>query len=197
MNPETSKLRLLDKAHLWHPFTPMSLWLDSEPLLITRAEGMYLFDSDGNKYLDGVSSLWCNVHGHRVPEIDQAIRDQLDRVAHTTMLGLASEPAILLAERLMQIVPSNLKKVFYSDSGATATEIAFKLAVQYWNNIGRPEKTEFVSLSEAYHGDTVGAMSVGRTEAFHRPYFPLLFKVHPAPTPFLYRPPMPGRPSAV
>src|SRR5678815_1195861 len=110
-----------------------------------------------------------------------------DRVAHTTMLGLASKPAILLADRLMKLVPSNLKKVFYSDAGATATEIAFKLAAQYWFNCGRPEKCEFVGFAEAYHGDTVGAMSIGRTTAFHRPYFPLLFKVHFAPTPFVYR----------
>jgi adenosylmethionine-8-amino-7-oxononanoate aminotransferase len=187
MKSSTDQLRQLDKQHLWHPFTPMSLWLDSEPLVITGAEGMYLIDSDGNKYLDGVSSLWCNVHGHRVPEIDQAIRDQLERVAHTTMLGLASEPAILLADRLMKIVPSNLKKVFYSDSGATATEIAFKLAAQYWYNLGHPEKHEFIGFTEAYHGDTTGAMSIGRTAAFHKPYFPLLFKVHYAPSPLLYR----------
>jgi adenosylmethionine-8-amino-7-oxononanoate aminotransferase len=184
----TADLQTLDKRHIWHPFTPMSLWLDSGPLVITAADGMYLIDSDGNRYLDGVSSLWCNVHGHRVPEIDAAIRAQLDKVAHSTMLGLASESAILLADRLMQLVPSNLKKIFYSDSGATATEIAFKLAAQYWYNVGQPEKTEFVGFTEAYHGDTVGAMSVGRTTAFHRPYFPLLFKVHFAPTPFVYHP---------
>jgi adenosylmethionine-8-amino-7-oxononanoate aminotransferase len=165
----------------------MKLWLESEPLVITGAQGMHLIDSDGNRYLDGVSSLWCNVHGHRVPHIDQAIRTQLDKVAHTTMLGLASEPAILLADRLMRLVPRSLEKIFYSDSGATATEIAFKLAAQYWHNTGHPEKNEFVGFAEAYHGDTVGAMSVGRTTAFHRPYFPLLFKVHFAPTPFVYR----------
>lgn len=185
----TADLRDLDKRHIWHPFTPMSVWLDSDPLVITAADGMYLIDSEGNRYLDGVSSLWCNVHGHRVPEIDAAVRAQLDKVAHSTMLGLASEPAILLADRLMQIVPPNLKKVFYSDSGATATEVAFKLAAQYWYNVGRPEKTEFVGFTEAYHGDTVGAMSVGRTTSFHRPYFPMLFKVHFAPTPFAYHPP--------
>src|SRR5438874_9125128 len=124
----TAELRRLDKQYLWHPFTHMWSWLadEEQPLVITSAEGMYLIDSDGNRYLDGVSSLWCNVHGHRVPEIDAAIRAQLDKVAHTTMLGLANEPAILLAERLMRIVPKNLKKVFYSDAGATATEIAFK-----------------------------------------------------------------------
>jgi adenosylmethionine-8-amino-7-oxononanoate aminotransferase len=194
---DIQSLRLLDHHHLWHPFTPMKLWLESEPLVITAAEGMHLIDSDGRRYLDGVSSLWCNVHGHRVPQIDQAIRNQLDKVAHTTMLGLASEPAILLADRLMQIVPPSLKKVFYSDAGATATEIAFKLAAQYWYNTGHPQKTEFIGFSHAYHGDTVGAMSVGRTSAFHRPYFPLLFKVHFAPTPFVYRSDHPDDPQRV
>jgi len=139
---------------------------------------MHLIDSDGNRYLDGVSSLWCNVHGHRVPEIDNAIRRQLDRVAHSTMLGLANEPATLLADRLIKIVPPNLKKVFYSDAGATATEIAFKLAVQYWHNIGQPDKREFIAFDSAYHGDTFGAISVGRTELFHRPFLPMMFKSH-------------------
>src|SRR3954466_8112884 len=122
----TDQLPRLDHPHVWDPFTHMKLWHDDPaPLVITAAQGMHLIDSDGNRYLDGVSSLWCNVHGHRVPEIDQAIRDQLDRVAPTTMLGLSNEPAIRLADRLMQIVPQSLKKVFYSDAGATATEIAF------------------------------------------------------------------------
>jgi len=184
---DTQTLRELDKRHIWHPFTPMKLWLEAEPLVIVRAEGMELIDSDGRRYLDGVSSLWCNVHGHRVREIDDAVRAQLEKVAHTTMLGLASEPAIVLADRLMKLVPRGLAKVFYSDAGATATEIAFKLAAQYWYNTGRPEKCEFVGFTEAYHGDTTGAMSVGRTAAFHRPYFPMLFKVHFAPTPYVYR----------
>jgi adenosylmethionine-8-amino-7-oxononanoate aminotransferase len=197
MTYTTNDLRRLDKQHVWHPFTPMKLWHESDPLVIVAAEGMHLIDSDGNRYLDGVSSLWCNVHGHRVPEIDDAIRRQLDKVAHTTMLGLASEPAILLAERLMRIVPEGLTKVFYSDAGATATEIAFKLAAQYWFNVGRPEKNEFVGFAEAYHGDTVGAMSVGRVPAFHKPYFPMLFKVHYAPTPFVYRSDTPDDPEAV
>jgi adenosylmethionine---8-amino-7-oxononanoate aminotransferase len=195
MNTQT--LRNLDKQHIWHPFTPMKLWDESDPLVITAAEGMHLIDSDGNRYLDGVSSLWCNVHGHRVPQIDEAIRAQLNKVAHTTMLGLASEPAILLADRLMKIVPANLKKIFYSDSGATATEVAFKLAAQYWFNIGRPEKREFVGFAQAYHGDTFGAMSVGRTPEFHQPYLPMLFKVHFAPTPFVYRSETPHDPAAV
>ncbi|HSU67013.1 MAG TPA: adenosylmethionine--8-amino-7-oxononanoate transaminase [Tepidisphaeraceae bacterium] len=195
--PSTAVLRQLDKHHVWHPFTAMKLWNESDPLVIVAAEGMHLIDSDGNRYLDGVSSLWCNVHGHRVPEIDQAIRDQLDKVSHTTMLGLASEPAILLADRLMKIVPNRLTKVFYSDAGATATEVAFKLAAQYWHNIGRPEKNEFVGFAEAYHGDTVGAMSIGRIPTFHKPYFPMLFKVHFAPTPYVYRHPAPNDPQSV
>lgn len=174
----TQQLQQLDKQHIWHPFTPMKLWNDSDPLVITDADGMYLIDSDGKRYLDGVSSLWCNVHGHRVPEIDAAVRAQLDRFAHSTLLGLASEPAILLADRLMKIVPAGLTKIFYSDSGATATEIAFKMAAQFWFNVGRPRKNQFVGFTDAYHGDTVGAMSVGRMPAFHRPYFPMLFDVH-------------------
>src|SRR5690242_7002673 len=193
----TADLRRLDKQHLCHPFTPMKLWNESDPLVIVAAEGMHLIHSDGSRYLAGVSSLWCNVHGHRVPEIDQAIRDQLGKVAHTTMLGLASEPAVLLADRLMRIVPQGLSKVFYSDAGATATEIAFKLAAQYWFNVGRPEKNEFVGFADAYHGDTVGAMSIGRMPAFHRPYFPMLFKVHFAPTPYVYRHPAGPDPQAV
>ena len=180
-SPGTVFLRDLDRKHVWHPFTHMKQWLASDPLVITDAQGMYLIDSDGRRYLDGVSSLWCNVHGHRVREIDDAIRAQLDKVAHTTMLGLSNEPATLLAQRLMRIVPPGLTKVFYSDSGATATEIAFKLAVQYWHNTGKPAKREFISLTGGYHGDTFGAISVGRIPAFHRPFLPLLFKVHQLP----------------
>jgi adenosylmethionine-8-amino-7-oxononanoate aminotransferase len=183
----TSELVRMDRQHIWHPFTHMKQWMAEAPLVITQANGMELIDSDGNRYLDGVSSLWCNVHGHQVPEIDEAIKAQLKKVSHSTMLGLASEPAIVLADRLMKQVPPGLTKIFYSDAGATATEIAFKLAAQYWFNIGHPEKCEFVGFIEAYHGDTVGAMSIGRTEAFHRPYFPMLFKAHFAPTPFPYR----------
>src|SRR5258708_7925557 len=172
----TQDLQRLDKQHIWHPFAPMKLWLENDPLVITAAEDMHLIDSDGKRYLDAVSSLWCNVHGHRVPEIDEAIRVQLGKVAHTTMLGLASEPAILLADRLMKLVPRSLKKVFYSDAGATATEIAFKLAVQFWYNMRKPPKTGFVAFTHGYPGDTVGAMALRRAHTVHRPYFPVLFK---------------------
>ena len=197
MSHTTAQLRDLDKHYVWHPFTHHRLWDAADPLVITAADGMHLIDSDGNRYLDGVSSLWCNVHGHRVPEIDAAITAQLGKVAHSTMLGLANEPAILLAERLVQLAPPGLAKVFYSDAGATATEVAFKLAAQYWHNLGRGEKCEFVGFAEAYHGDTFGAMSVGRTAAFHRPYFPMLFKAHFAPTPFPYHSDTPDDPATV
>jgi adenosylmethionine-8-amino-7-oxononanoate aminotransferase len=193
----TRQLRELDRQYLWHPFTHMRQWLADEPLVITSADGMYLIDSDGKRYLDAVGSLWCNVHGHRVPEIDAAICAQLKKVAHTTMLGLASEPAILLAERLMQIVPRSLKKVFYSDSGATATEVAFKIAAQYWFNQGRKEKCEFIGFSDGYHGDTVGAMSIGRMPAFHAPHFPMLFPAHFCPSPYVYHSATPDDPAAV
>ena len=187
MSHTTAELQALDKQHVWHPFTHHKLWAADDPLVIVAADGMHLIDSDGNRYLDGVSSLWCNVHGHRVPAIDAAVKAQLDKVAHSTMLGLTNEPAVRLADRLMKLVPPGLTKVFYSDAGATATEVAFKMAAQYWHNRGRGEKCEFVGFAEAYHGDTFGAMSVGRTAAFHRPYFPMLFKAHFAPTPFPYR----------
>ncbi|MBC7782953.1 MAG: adenosylmethionine--8-amino-7-oxononanoate transaminase [Burkholderiales bacterium] len=188
----TQHLQTLDKQHVWHPFTHMSLWLADDPLVIVAGDGMHLIDSDGRRYLDAISSLWCNVHGHRVKEIDDAVRAQLDRIAHCTMLGQTNDQAIILAERLIAIAPRGLAKVFYSDSGATATEIAFKMAAQYWWNLGRPQKHEFIGLTDGYHGDTVGAMSVGMTAAFHKPYRPLLFKVHYAPAPFPYRYPVPG-----
>jgi adenosylmethionine---8-amino-7-oxononanoate aminotransferase len=197
MQHSTEHLRDLDRRHVWHPFTHMRQWIEGDPLVITAAEGMHLIDSDGNRYLDAVSSLWCNVHGHRVPEIDAAIRAQLDKVSHTTMLGLANEPATILADRLMRIVPKSLSKIFYSDSGATATEVAFKLAAQYWFNVGKPEKHAFVGFVNAYHGDTVGAMSVGRMPAFHAPHIPMLFPVHFAPSPYTYRSETPRDPQAV
>jgi adenosylmethionine-8-amino-7-oxononanoate aminotransferase len=166
----------LDRRHVWHPFTQMRDWLDDEPLVIERAEGNYLIDPDGRFYLDGVSSLWVNVHGHRRREIDDAIRAQLERVAHSTLLGLASPPSAQLAARLCNL--SGLAKVFYSDSGSTAVEIALKMAYQYWYHRGRPQKCRFVALHEAYHGDTLGAVSVGGIELFHQLFAPLLVPCH-------------------
>ena len=175
-----------DRQHLWHPFTPMAQWISQEQLIIDRAEGEYLIDDKGRRYLDGVSSLWCNVHGHRVARIDQAITQQLQKVAHTTLLGLASPPAAKLAKRLVEITPSGLAKVFFSDDGSTAAEVAIKIAFQYWQNKGKPRK-KFLALRNGYHGDTLGAVSLGGIDLFHKIYGPLLFKTILAPSPYCYR----------
>jgi len=148
--------------------------------VIERAEGTDLIDAEGNRYIDGVSSLWCNVHGHRHPLIDQAVHDQLERVAHSTMLGLTHRSAAELAARLVDLAPPGLNRVFYSDSGSTATEVALKMAFQYWQQRGgqHTRRTSFVSLRDAYHGDTLGAVSVGGIDLFHSMYSPLLFEAH-------------------
>ncbi len=177
----------LDKKYLWHPFTQMAEWLQSEILVIDSADGNYLIDINGRRYLDGVSSLWVNIHGHRKSKIDEAIRRQLDKIAHSTLLGLASTPSIELAEKLVQITPRNLTKVFYSDSGSTAVEVGLKIAFQYWRNLGRKDKTLFITLSDAYHGDTIGSVSLGSIDLFHSIFHPLLFHTLTIPTPFPYR----------
>src|SRR4051794_11280639 len=166
-----------DRRFLWHPFTQQQGWTEEDAPIIERAERCELIDIEGRHYIDGVSSLWCNVHGHRHPAIDIAVRDQMDRVAHTTMLGLSHRPAIELARRLVEIAPDGLSRVFYSDSGSTAAEIALKMAFQYWQQQGgeHAQKTKFVALCDAYHGDTVGSVSVGGIELFHSLYRPLLF----------------------
>jgi adenosylmethionine-8-amino-7-oxononanoate aminotransferase len=187
MKTNTKRLIELDKQYLWHPFTQMADWLDDTPIVIESGEGFYLIDTEGNRYIDGVSSLWCNVHGHRVKIIDDAIRDQLDKIAHSTLLGLGQTKSIELAEKLVQVTPKGLEKVFYSDSGATAVEIALKMAYQYWQNIGRTEKTKFISVKEAYHGDTVGSVSVGGMDLFHGIFKSLLFETYYVPSPNPYR----------
>lgn len=187
----TLSLRAVDAAHVWHPFTPMAAWREENAPVIAAAEGFELIDAEGKRYLDGISSLWCNVHGHRVPEIDRAVRDQLDRVAHTTLLGLASETSGLLAKRLVEKVPAGLTKVFYSDSGATAVEVALKMAFQYHRQkAGGPERRDlFVRVGEAYHGDTLGAVSVGGIDLFHTVYGDLLFRTLRVPSPVALRVP--------
>jgi adenosylmethionine---8-amino-7-oxononanoate aminotransferase len=184
------RLWAADHQHLWHPFTQMEGWLAEEPLIVDRAEGVELIDTLGNRYLDGVSSLWCNVHGHRVPELDAAVRAQLDRVAHSTLLGLASTASIECAEALVKLVPPNLTRVFFSDAGATAVEIAIKMAFQHHQLRGDAARREFVALSGGYHGDTIGSVSVGGIDLFHRIFKPLLFDVHHAPQPYCYRCPL-------
>ena len=190
------RLAALDRAHVWHPFTQMQTWLTplpgDEPLIIDHARGSWLFDTRGRKYLDAISSLWVNLHGHRKAEIDSAIKLQLSSVAHTTLLGLASPPSIELAAQLVQRAPRaggepGLNKVFYSDSGSTSVEIALKMAFQHWQLRGKPKKTRFVALAEGYHGDTLGAVSVGGMDLFHQIFQPLLFDCLRMPTPYAYR----------
>jgi adenosylmethionine-8-amino-7-oxononanoate aminotransferase len=168
-----------DHRYIWHPFTQQQGWVEEEPVIIESAEGTTLTDTEGRHYIDGVSSLWCNVHGHRHPKIDAAVRNQLGKVAHSTMLGLSHRPAIELAKRLAAIAPAGLSRVFYSDSGSTATEIALKIAFQYWAQNGET-RSKFITLEDAYHGDTLGAVSAGGIDLFHATYGPLLFDTQKA-----------------
>ncbi len=174
-----------DKEYFWHPFTQMKVYREEENLIFEKGEGVYLYDIKGRKFIDAISSLWCNVHGHNHPKLNKAIIDQLQKVAHTTTLGSSNVPAILLAKKLIEIAPEGLTKVFYSEDGAEAVEIAIKLAYQYWRNKGERRKT-FITLSEAYHGDTIGAVSIGGIDLFHGTYKDLLFETLKLPSPYLY-----------
>ncbi len=174
----TANLRLLDKAYIWHPFTQMSEWEIEDHPIIVRGEGNVLIDSDGYRYLDGISSLWTIVHGHNHPKIVHAVRSQAEKLMHSTLLGLSNEPSIMLAEKLVAVLPPGFTKVFYSDNGSTSVEIALKMAFQYWqqqSNFEDRKKTKIVSFVNAYHGDTIGAVSVGGMDLFHKLYQPLLF----------------------
>jgi adenosylmethionine---8-amino-7-oxononanoate aminotransferase len=190
--PTSQTLREWDDAFVWHPFTPMLAYRGEKAPIIEAADGFYLIDTEGNRYLDGISSLWCNVHGHRVPEIDEAVRRQLDRVAHTTLLGLSSVPSIELAKELASRAPQGLNKVFYSDSGATAVEVALKIAYQYHAQReahASRRRDLFLCLGSAYHGDTIGTVSVGGIPLFHSVYQDLLFKTVQVPSPVTFRTP--------
>lgn len=179
-------LRDIDKTYLWHPYTQMSDWAKWDNKVITRAEGFYLVDSSGKKYLDGTSSMWCNVWGHGENEVVRAMVEQLRSLQHSTLFGLANAPSAMLAERLVKMA-KGMDRVFYTDNGSTAIEAAMKMALQYWRNKGKDGKSEFISLERGYHGDTVGAMSVGYIKEFFAAYNPLLSsKVHRLPTPLLY-----------
>jgi adenosylmethionine-8-amino-7-oxononanoate aminotransferase len=167
-----------DQRTLWHPFTQMGEWLDGHPVVIERGEGNYLIDTDGRRYFDGVSSLWVNLHGHDHPHLRARLHAQLDRIAHSTLLGLSALPPIELAEKLVALAPPGLTRVFFSDNGSTAMEIAIKIAFQYWQQQSTAEarrRTRFVSFEHGYHGDTLGAVSVGGIETFHARFAPLCF----------------------
>ena len=215
---ENEHLEKLDKKYIWHPFTQMKEWLEEKSVIISEGRDCFIKDIYGRWYLDGVSSLWVNIHGHRKKEIDDAIKEQIDKISHSTLLGLSNVPAIKLAEKLVQIVNqsltrntpsltlpprgggqgwggdserrtlnSELTKVFYSDDGSTSVEVALKMAFQYWKNKGFDGKNTFLSLNNAYHGDTIGAVSVGGIDIFHKAFEPLLFKTYRAPSPYCYR----------
>lgn len=184
-----ARLRHLDTSTLWHPFTQMQDYSREEPLIIESGRGSYLYDIKGKRYLDGISSLWVTVHGHRKKQIDDAIIGQVGKICHSTLLGLSNRPAIELAGRLAAIAPKGLTRVFYSDSGSTAVEIGLKIAYQYWQQHSRAtrKKKKFISLGNAYHGDTIGSVSVGGIDLFHAVYRPLLFAALKAPSPYCYR----------
>ncbi len=180
---ERETLDRWDKEYFWHPFTQMGVYVKEENLIFDKGEGVYLYDVDGKRYIDAISSLWCNIHGHNHPVINRAIINQLYKVAHTTTLGNSNVPAILLAKRLVDIAPNGLSKVFFSEDGAEAMEIAVKMAYHYFKNKGE-ERPLFVTLQEAYHGDTLGAVSIGGIDLFHSTYKPLLFETVKLPCPY-------------
>ncbi|HYA04034.1 MAG TPA: adenosylmethionine--8-amino-7-oxononanoate transaminase [Syntrophobacteria bacterium] len=188
-NGRNRQLELDDKRYIWHPFTQMQDYSLEAPLIIEKGEGCTLVDIHGKAYLDGVSSLWTNVHGHRKRRLDLAVREQLDRVAHSTLLGLSNVPAIELAKKLVAIAPQGLTKVFYSDNGSTAVEIALKMAFQYHQQTDGENggKRKFIAFKNAYHGDTIGSVSVGGIDIFHEKYSPLLFHAYKAESPYCYR----------
>ncbi len=190
--PDSRRWAGWDKEYIWHPFTQMKDWLKEDPLIVRRARGHYLEDVNGKKYLDGISSLWVNVHGHGREEIDAAIRQQLNEVSHSTLLGSSNTAAVELAKKLIEIAPRGLKKVFYSDNGSTAVEVAVKMAYQYWQNTGHKSKTKIAHLENAYHGDTLGSVSVGGIGLFHKVFNRLTFKTVRINFPDFYRVP-PGK----
>lgn len=184
---EKENLKKADQLHIWHPFTQMKEWMESEPILIVEGKDCFIKDINGRWYLDGVSSIWVNLFGHRRKEIDDALKSQIDLIAHSTLLGLGNIPSIYLAQRLVRILPPGLTKIFYSDNGSTSVEVALKMVFQYWFHRGEHSRVKFVSLKNAYHGDTLGAVSVGGIDIFHSIYRPLLFNTLKAPSPYCYR----------
>lgn len=176
-----------DLKYIWHPFTQMKDYETEEPIIIERGKGIYLWDIQGNKYIDGISSWWVNTLGHSHPRLNEALKKQSEKIEHVLLAGFSHEPAIELAEKLVNLTPDSLTKVFYSDNGSTAVEVALKMAYQYWQQTGFPEKNKFIALKNSYHGDTLGAVSVGGIDVYHKIYKPLLFEIFQADSPYCYR----------
>lgn len=179
-----------DLKYIWHPYTQMKDCRRLPPILIEKARGIKLYDNRGNFYYDTISSWWCNVHGHNHPKINAAIKKQLNSLEHVLFAGITHKPAIILAEKLIELAPSNLVKIFFSDNGSTSVEVALKMSFQYWHNIGKRDKTKFVSLDYGYHGDTVGTMSVSGVDLFNEVFKPLFFSSFKVPSPYCYRCPL-------
>lgn len=186
MNPRTLVER--DREHLWHPFTQMKT--APAPLPIVRGEGVYLFTEDGRRLLDGISSWWVNIHGHAHPKLARALAEQAAMLEHVVFAGCTHEPAVALAEQLAAILPSGLTRIFYSDNGSTAVEVALKMAYQFWQNTGQPSRRTFIALHHGYHGDTIGGMSTSEATAFTQPFQPLLFPVERVHSAYCYRCPV-------
>ncbi len=171
-----------DKQFVWHPYTQMKDWVQQNNKVISKGEGFHIIDSDGNRYLDGIASMWCNVWGHGQNEVSDAMIDQIKTLQHSTLFGLTNEPSVNLAEKLLKLA-KGMDRVFYTDNGSTAIEVALKMALQYYANIGKPEKNQFISIENGYHGDTAGAMSVGYIKKYFGAYKPLLTPVFRIPSP--------------
>ncbi len=196
MNLDYEKLLDIDRAHLWHPYTQMKDFETEDLLFIKRAKGILLYDKDNNKYYDTISSWWCIIHGHCHPKIKEAISNQLDILDQVQFAATTHKGAILLAKALVDITPKKLNKVFYSDDGSTACEVALKMSFQYWQNIGKTEKQKFISVENGYHGDTIGTMAVGGTPGFHSPFKPLFYDSYHIPSPYCYRCPYKSSPES-
>ena len=179
-----------DLKFIWHPYTQMKDAKKNPPILIERGKGLKLYDAKGYFYYDTISSWWCNLHGHNHPHIKAAIKEQMDSLEHVLFAGMTHKPAILLAERLVHLSSQGLTKVFFSDDGSTAVEVAIKMSFQYWQHKGKTNKTKFVCLDRGYHGDTIGAMSLGGVDLFNKIYSPLFFPTYKIPSPYCYRCPM-------
>lgn len=179
-----------DLQCIWHPYTQMKDHEQNPPILIEKAKGIKIYDQHGNFYYDTISSWWCNVHGHNHPYIKAAIKKQLDSLEHVLFSGFTHKPAIKLSEKLINLTPKRLTKVFFSDNGSTSVEVALKMSFQYWHNSGKHQKTKFACLDHAYHGDTVGAMSVGGLSIFNKVFRPLMFSSYRIPSPYCYRCPL-------
>jgi adenosylmethionine---8-amino-7-oxononanoate aminotransferase len=177
-----------DRACLWHPYTQMQT--APAPLAVVRGEGVYLYTEEGRRILDGISSWWVNIHGHSHPKLNEALAAQARQLEHVIFAGCTHKPAVELAEALLQVIPAGLTRIFYSDDGSTAVEVALKMALQYWRNLSQPGRAKFVTLHHAYHGDTAGAMSVSEDSVFTRAFTPLMFPVVRAHSPYCYRCPL-------